>query len=266
MDPRHQPAKGQGELGHLPSLHQQLGYVLQNSAALNILTQNRALAELFKMRHRRGQKAPRGMRNLSEMTRKHWALGTKTSPPQGEQSCSSLSYRFNFKYTQYSRKWNQSHCSQTELGWIFLSSITSWLFPRHSQATFCTLPSHIPSCSFQQSWLCPPGLLSLSVIPFMSCPKTVPDAVPAPQGSPHHSVLSVPLSIRNCLPGMGGHLGVFALQVWICFIPKQSHLPRNRRLLSSAKLHLSLVKSLFSLTASNHQLASLPREKFYPFC
>lgn len=237
MDPRHQPAKGQGELGHLPFRHQQLGYVLQNSAALNILTQNPALAELSKMRHRRGQKAPRGlrgMRNLSEMTRKHWALGTETSPSQGEKSCGSFSYRFNFKYVQYSRKWNQSHCSQTGTGMDFSVQHHLMALPKTFTGKFLHPPISHPQLRFPAILAVPSRAAALSVIPFISCPKTVPDVVPAPQESSHPSVLSVPLllSIRNSLLGMGGHLGVFALQVWICFTPKQTHLPRNRRLLS----------------------------------
>lgn len=151
MDPRHQPAKGQGELGHLPFLHQQLGYVLQNSAALNILTQNPALAELSKMRHRRGQKAPRGYggtRNLSEMTRKHWALGIKTPPSQGEQTCRSLSYRFNFKYVQYSRKWNQSHCSQTGTGMDFSVQHHLMALPKTFTGNFVHPPISHPQLRF----------------------------------------------------------------------------------------------------------------------
>lgn len=104
--------------------------------------------------------------------------------------------------------------------------------------------------------------------PFTSCPKTVPAGTPVQQLCPLYLLLGFLLPAeRSCV----GWEGVLRQQCSLCRLdlhhPQWIHLPRNESLLHSPRLqHLNLIKSLFSLTASNHQLASLLRENFYPFC
>lgn len=189
--------------------------------SLNILTQNWALAVLFERRHRRGQEVPRAPEKWARKpgvaasergcTSQHYATEISDSYCRSELQL-SLSCKFNFKYTQYLRKWwNQNHCSTVDIR----------MHPsvhHHLVAPPKTFHKHLLSLSYLTS------TAKASSNPCSSLLGCCPSAIPL-HVLPHDSLFSLPflLAERSCI-GMGGHFAVviFALQVWIHFTHKQT--------------------------------------------
>lgn len=136
---------------------------------------------LFKMRHKKGQKVPRGHRevsketwssNLSEITRssKHWA--TEISVSQGRPELQlSLFLKFNFKCTRYLRKWwNQNHCSLVDIR-MRLSVHHHLMAPSKTSHKHLFSPSYLASTAAVSSnpcfslLGCCPSTISLPILP-----------------------------------------------------------------------------------------------------
>lgn len=259
MDPRNQTVKGQGEVGNLPFPTQAAWICAAKQCSLKYPNPESSFGWAFPNEAQEGTEGTQGPQENEEPLwndQKTLATGQlKHLFHRPEHSCCSLSHRFNFKYTQYSRKWwNQSHCSLVDTRMDLsvqhhLVDLSKTFHRQHLHSPISAALSSNPGSA-------PPGLQPLSVISLHELPQNCPWCSPCPTDGP--SLLtpqcSSPTSHQELPPWDGRTFG-----------SRDFH-PAGLDLLSWAKLHLSLVKSLLSLTASNHQLASLPREKIYPFC
>lgn len=166
------------------------------------------MAVLFKRRHRRGQKMPRGHRglsketwssNLSEIacTCKRWPLGNQNicfiEQTRAAALFFSLSYEFNFKYIRYLRKWwNQCHCILADTR-MHPSVHHHFMAPSKTSHTHLLALSHLTSTAAVSSnpssslLDCYPSAISLHVLSqnspwYSSCPTVLPPLL-APQPS-----------------------------------------------------------------------------------
>lgn len=134
--------------------------------------------------------------------------------------------------------------------------------PKTSHRHLLSPSSHIHRCSFPATPCSPP---------MGCCPSAIPLHI-LPQNSPCPTTRSSAFLSSWLREAALGWEDILLRWYLLCGFGSTSPTSKltsleKGALLSSAELqHLSLMKILLSLTASNHQLASLPRQNFYPFC
>lgn len=194
MDPRNQTVKGQREVGHLPFPTQAAWICAAKQCSLKYPNPESSFGWAFPNEAQEGTEGTQGPQENEEPLwndQKTLATGQlKHLFHRAEHSCCSLSHRFNFKYTQYSRKWwNQSHCSlvDTRMDLSVQHHLVDLSKTFHRQKFALSYLS----CTFQQSWQCP----SRAAAPLCDFPSWAAPKLPLMQSLPHRWALTPDSSV-----------------------------------------------------------------------